>query len=187
MLYLAKQFLHECPLLDSAEGEGTTITIELPISEKTNEEEQVKPIPKKQRKARIMVIEDEEEVRQLLSDILVEGGHRVEVLSSGKEGIGLFQESSFDLVFTDLGMPGISGWQVAEEIKRMDRSTPVALITGWGVQLSERELKKRGIDFIVHKPFRVDQVLRLVQEGMELRGKAKRQVIKTTKNTREKK
>jgi CheY-like chemotaxis protein len=99
----------------------------------------------------------------------VEGGHEVESANSGFEGLELFKKKDFDLVFTDLGMPGMSGWQVSEEIKKISSTTPIALITGWKVQLEESEMMKKGVDLIVNKPFQLDQVLRLVHQGMEIR------------------
>jgi len=80
-------------------------------------------------------------------------------------------------------MPGISGWHVAEEVKEINSKTPVALITGWGVELEEYELRKSGVDFILNKPFQVEQVLELITEGMRLRKK----VIRMTQGTKKKK
>ena len=54
-------------------------------------------------------------------------------------------------------------------IKNLNKKIPVALITGWNVQLSESEMRRKRADFIIKKPFEVNQVLRLVQEGMMLR------------------
>ena len=159
--------------VDSTEGEGTTFTIKLPISEKVIEEEKVRHFEDEAKKARILVIEDEEPVRNLLSDILKKGGHKVEVVSDGNQGIEVFKEKAFDLVFTDLGMPGMSGWQVAEKIKNINEKIPVALITGWNVELKQSEMKESSVDLIVHKPFEVEQVLNLVQEGMILRDRFK--------------
>jgi len=157
--------------INSAEGEGTTFTIKLPISEKIVKEE--KPISDKQKKARILVIEDDEDVSDLLSAILTEGGHEVETASDGSTGIKLFKEKEFDLVFTDLGMPGMSGWQVAEKVKSINRRVPVTLITGWNVDLKQSEMKKNGVDLIAYKPFEVKQVFKLVQDGMILRDRFK--------------
>ncbi|KPJ62014.1 MAG: hypothetical protein AMJ42_00335 [Deltaproteobacteria bacterium DG_8] len=159
--------------VDSIEDQGTTFSIQLPLSEQTGKEENVISTSKEERKARILVIEDEQDVRDLLKDILTEDGHEVKTTPHGNKGIKVFRQNHFDLVFTDLGMPGMSGWQVAEEIKKINRKTPVALITGWGVQLNHSELKKSGVDFVVNKPFEVDQVLRLVQEGIEPKRKGK--------------
>ena len=157
-------------LVDSTEGEGTTFTIKLPISSsKLEMQEKTKPILEEKREATILVIEDEEEVRNLLADILIESGHHVETAPDGNQGIELFKEKDFDLVFTDLGMPGMSGWQVAETVKNINSKTPVAIITGWNVELEESEMREKGVNLIVHKPFEINQILNLVQEGMELR------------------
>lgn len=160
--------------VESNEGKGTSFTIIIPQSEvKISKEKKVKGPPQKHKKASILVIEDEKDVRELLSDILINEGHKVEIAADGMQGIKLFKKKGFDLVFTDLGMPEMSGWQVAEEVKKINKMTPVALITGWKVQLNKPELKKSGVDLIIHKPFKLDQVLKLVQEGMILRERFK--------------
>ena len=96
------------------------------------------------RKVRILVIDDEKDIRELIADILTMNKFEAEVASNGREGIRLFKEKKFDLVFTDLGMPGMSGWQVAKEIKKINDKTPVALITGWQIQSEGAELKAKG-------------------------------------------
>jgi CheY-like chemotaxis protein len=155
--------------VDSVEGEGTTFTIRLPISEGMVKEEKSELMPVTQKKARILVVEDEEGVRNVLKDILTAAGHEVEIAYDGIQGIELFKKKEFDLVFTDLGMPVMSGWLVAEKVKSINKMIPVALITGWNVDLKESEMKTNNVDLIIKKPFAVNQVLRLVQEGMELR------------------
>lgn len=160
--------------VDSLRGKGTTFTIGLPVSERTGRRKKVEAAKRKAGKANILVIEDEETVRLVLSDILDEGGHEVEAAGSGSQGLEIFKEKAFDMVFTDLGMPGMSGWQVAEEIKKINRKTPVALITGWEVKLKESKLKKSGVDLVLNKPFTFNQVIRLVQEGMRIKEKLKK-------------
>ena len=158
--------------LESVEGKGSTFTIQLPLVEQKIKDENVTPRYLKIKRARILVIEDEDDVRELLEDILMSAGHEVVTASHGTQGITLFRECRFDMVFTDLGMPGISGWQVADEIKKIHGETPVALITGWEVQFDHHPWNGSGVDFIVSKPFQVDQVLQLVQKGLKLKGKA---------------
>ena len=162
---------------DSVDGKGTSFTINLPITTKTGKrsvkEEKVIPIKRKQEKASILVIEDEEDVRELLRDILTDAGHNVEVANDGSEGIEIFKKKKFDLVFTDLGMPVMSGWEVAEKVKRINRKVPIALITGWNVALDGSEMNDSGINLVIHKPFKMEQVLKLVQEGMILRDQLK--------------
>ena len=158
---------HGTITVESVENRGTTCCLKFPVyTGAPQEERQASSLPEKARKASILVVEDEEEVRELLKDILTDGGHEVEFSSNGQRGLELFQEKKFDLVFTDLGMPGMSGWQVAEKIKQLSSDTPVALITGWEVKKKKQELKKSGVDVVLKKPFRVDEILRLVQEWM---------------------
>jgi len=159
---------HGTITVESVEGKGTTFTVKIPQHEATvQENKEVEILPEQKRKATILVVEDEEDVRELLKDILTDGGHVVEFTPDGEKAIELFQQKKFDLVFTDLGMPGMSGWQVAENIKKIRQETPVALITGWEVKQKERELKESGVDLVVKKPFRVNEVLQLVQDWMK--------------------
>ena len=155
--------------VEGTQGEGTAFTMTFPVCEETVEKQPVKPKKKKHEKVRILVIEDEKDIQDLIVDILQMNNLEVEVASSGSQGIKLFQEKTFDLVFTDLGMPGMSGWQVAKEIKKINDKTPVALITGWQIQLKNAEMKEKGVDLCINKPFKVDQLLQLVQEGMEVK------------------
>jgi CheY-like chemotaxis protein/anti-sigma regulatory factor (Ser/Thr protein kinase) len=157
-------------LVESEEGRGTIFTIQLPIDEKASKVERA-PVPAEERttRARILIIEDEEEIRQLLRDIVASQGHEVEIAADGNQGLELLRNGDFDLVCTDLGMPGISGWQVAEEIKHMGKKVPVAVITGWSVQLNESGMREKGVNFIIQKPFQIHQILKLVQEGLELK------------------
>lgn len=158
---------HGTIVLESAEDKGTSFTITIPKQEGVVlEEKKEESRADEQKKARILVVEDEEDVRELLKDILTDGGHDVEFTPDGKKGIELFKGKEFDMVFTDLGMPGMSGWQVAEQIKKINKKTPVVLITGWEVQQKGRELKKSGVDMVVKKPFRVNDILQLVQTRM---------------------
>ena len=152
--------------LDGLKGSGSSFTIRFPVSGKLVEEHRAQTVPGTMKKASILVIEDEDDLPNLLTDILKMEGHEVEAAANGREGIALFASKHFDLVFTDLGMPGMSGWQVAEKIKQLSSDTPVALITGWEVKKKKQELKSKGVDIVLKKPFRVDEILRLVQEWM---------------------
>lgn len=152
--------------VDSVEGQGTTFSIKFPKLERGIDERE-KSIANEQHAISILVVEDEKGVRELLKDILVDGGYTVEVAPNGEKGIQLFQEKKCNLVFTDLGMPGMSGWQVAEEIKKMNEKTKVALVTGWEVDMNSHELKKCGVDWVIQKPFQMNQILGSVKEMMK--------------------
>jgi signal transduction histidine kinase/ActR/RegA family two-component response regulator len=157
-------------LIESELGKGTTFIIHLPTGygEEETAVKEVTPI-KESRQARILVIDDEDSVRDILSRMLKTKGHQVVVASNGEEGIEQFRSQPFDLVFTDLGMPKISGWEVGKTIKGINPKIPIAMITGWGMELDREKMSESGIDLIVSKPFNFDQVIRLVSEAMELK------------------
>ena len=106
-------------LVESESGKGTTFILHLPIGyEQEVAEQKVSQPIREARQARILVIDDEEAVRDLLSQMLQAKGHEVVVAANGEEGIGRFKDAEFDLVFTDLGMPKISGWEVGKDDQR---------------------------------------------------------------------
>jgi signal transduction histidine kinase/ActR/RegA family two-component response regulator len=157
-------------LIESEPQKGTTFIIHLPTGF-GEEEGLVKEVAvlKESRRARILVIDDEDSVRDILSRMLRTKGHKVVVAPNGEEGIERFKAETFDLVFTDLGMPKLSGWDVGKTIKGINPKTPIAMITGWGVELDREKLSESGIDLIISKPFNFDQVIDLVSEAMELK------------------
>ena len=157
-------------LIESELGKSTTFIIHLPTGygEEETAVKEVTPI-KESRQARILVIDDEDSVRDILSRMLKTKGHQVVVASNGEEGIEQFRSQPFDLVFTDLGMPKISGWEVGKTIKGINPKIPIAMITGWGMELDREKMSESGIDLIVSKPFNFDQVIHLVSEAMELK------------------
>ncbi len=156
--------------VESNPGQGTTMVIRLPIPSR------MRPVPQAKRMAssrpgRILIIDDDRMVRDLLSDILQSGGHTVVPAAGGREGVRLFRQGTFDLVLTDLGMPDFSGWEVAAAVKTIASRTPVVLVTGWGLTLDRAKLKAAGVDLVLSKPFQYPDVISLVAEAIELRDK----------------
>ncbi|MCK4386213.1 MAG: PAS domain S-box protein [candidate division Zixibacteria bacterium] len=166
--------------IKSKPGEGTTVVVRLPVSKILRKEESKKREPGKplvqQDSAKILVIEDEQDVRELLFDILSSANYAVKVTSGGAEGLEIYKREKFDIVLTDLGMPKMSGWEVAKAIKEIDSNTTVLLITGWGVEMDDEKLKKSGIDQVVTKPIKVKSLLTLVSEITESKKRAKEPV-----------
>jgi len=89
---------------------------------------------------------------------------------AGEEGIRLFKEKEFDIVLTDLGMPGLSGWEVCRMIKQIRPRTPVGMITGWGMEFGKSKLEEYGLDFLIPKPFEFNQILKAMVETLESKG-----------------
>lgn len=111
----------------------------------------------------ILVIDDDERVRTLLRDILLFGGFEVIEAHDGDSGIKCLENNCIDLVLTDLGMPGMNGWEVAKRVKSEKPNLPVILITGWGIELDEEKINFSWVDCVISKPFQVNEILEKVQ------------------------
>ena len=175
--------------VESKYGSGTEFRITLPlakIADNTVKEEsestalplpapavEVELTPRERPPTRLLIVDDEDFVRELLSDIL-EGEHcEVFLAESGAEALSLFSQMEFDGVFTDVGMPGMSGWELAREIRQSNTRIPIAVITGWGEAVGSNEQKAAGVNWIVAKPFTADRIVELVQEIGSLGGAAR--------------
>ena len=77
------------------------------------------------------------------------------------------ENKSYDLILTDLAMPGISGIDVARKIRVHNPNLPIILITGWEVNLSEEELTLAGISKVLYKPFRIEQLIEIMQSYLK--------------------
>jgi signal transduction histidine kinase/ActR/RegA family two-component response regulator len=113
---------------------------------------------------RILVVDDEDYVRELLSDILTREGCEVELAGEGREALNLFDSRDFDAVFTDVGLPGMNGWELARAVRQRDRHVALAVITGWGDTVTPEEQSAAQADWVVPKPFTVDRISDLVGE-----------------------
>jgi DNA-binding NtrC family response regulator len=114
----------------------------------------------------ILVVEDEESIRRLMSSILGLEGYEVCVAGTAAEGLATFQQSVVDVVITDLGLPDQSGWEVARQVKEASPKTPVILITGWGVTIDPEEARRRSVDFFLPKPFEFDELEGLIARAL---------------------
>lgn len=108
--------------------------------------------------ATILLVDDEKEIRELLTEALQMRGYAVTSVGSGSEALCRLEKNPFDLVITDLGMEGASGMEVARKAKALRSDTPVLLITGWAE--SEKELGENtaDIDHLVAKPFSLTEL-----------------------------
>lgn len=114
----------------------------------------------------VLAIDDQEIIRDLLLNMFMGMGHRIRVCKSGEEGLKFMQSESYDLVLTDLGMPGMSGWEVAQAVKIQSPDIPVVLITGWGFNFAEDQVRAAGVDYVLTKPFRLEHLTEIVDAAM---------------------
>jgi len=161
--------------VDSEYGKGTEFRISLPLASLVTD---ALPAPKPQitqstvslvrlpekPQTKILVVDDEDFVRELLQDILEAEDCEVFVAENGSMALEIFQTIKFDGVFTDVGMPGMSGWELAQAIRSKNQNIPIAVITGWGEAVGSTEQKEAGVDWVVAKPFSADRIVELVNE-----------------------
>jgi signal transduction histidine kinase len=144
----------------SEPGQGTTFRLAFEPSAEPPVVERVVPVSAPAgAPLRCLVVDDEEPVGTVLGDVLESSGHSAVVLTNGAEAIERFRREPFDVVFTDLAMPGLSGWQVARAVKASAPSVPVFLVTGFGVELSVEERRAHGVDLVLSKPLNIDSIL----------------------------
>jgi signal transduction histidine kinase/ActR/RegA family two-component response regulator len=158
--------------LESEIGCGTTFHISLPKADaqaRRDVKEAAEPPaplvrPSRAQRLRILVVDDEAPLRDILREMLEHEGHEVSVAGSGHEALELFGAEKFDAVFTDIGMPGMNGWELARSIRDRDAHVPVAVITGWGNVVDHQEQSDAGINWVVTKPFTAERIVELTHD-----------------------
>ena len=144
-------------------GQGATFILKLPLAKAGAKRARIEDMMAS-KPWRILVGDDEPNVREALADLLRLLGHDVETAHDGKSTVKLFQTGTFDMVFTDLGMPDMTGWEVTEAIREIDAEVPIVLATGWGSEIDEAAAQNRGVTRVLAKPFTVQKISSLVAE-----------------------
>jgi len=101
---------------------------------------------------RILVVDDDQVVGKSFERVLTNKGYRVDTALSGREAFEKYAGADFDMVFTDLRMPGQDGLEVARRIKEMNPWLPIVVVTGYGTQAAEEEAKAIGVAEFLQKP-----------------------------------
>ena len=126
---------------------------------------------------RILFIEDDPAGRELGIFNLRKAGYHADEAKDGTDGLKLFSASSYDLVVTDLKMPGVSGMDVLREIKKLNAQVPVIVVTAYGNVERAIEAMKLGATDFIGKPFNRDHLLLAVEKALE--NSALKQEVKT--------
>jgi len=155
--------------VESVVGQGTVFRILLPIAPAPSSSKQPAEAvtPQQRLSGRVLIIEDDAHNRDLFMNALTLFGHRAVAAAGGAEGLELFRAEPFDIVVTDLSMPGMNGLDVAKEIKKRAPSVPVILMSGAVLQGLENTVKETGVDFILPKPFSLDDLNKMVVTGLQ--------------------
>ena len=118
-------------------------------------------------KGRILIIEDEKSMREVLRILLEEEAYEVTSASNGLEGIEYIKNNIFDLVITDIKMPGADGFEVLIKTKEISPSTIVIMVTAFGTTESAIDAMKKGAYDYIHKPFKIDEIRLIVKKAFE--------------------
>ena len=111
------------------------------------------------RALRVLVVEDDGNIRRVMKELLTLDGHEASLAADGECALKKLQSESFDLMITDLGLPGITGWELAKASKRYQTGMPIIAISSWQGKEAEAKIGEYGIDVMIWKPFRFDQIL----------------------------
>lgn len=150
--------------IDSVEGVGTRIVMDFPAvkpAPKTSRDKHMTPHTKS---LRIMLVDDEEVLLEVVSELLASGGHTVDVYADPNSAIEAFREKDYDLVITDRAMPLMSGDQLAAAIKRVAPHTPIFMITGFGDLIKDSGDIPENVDEVLGKPVPLDLLNRKLSE-----------------------
>jgi signal transduction histidine kinase/CheY-like chemotaxis protein len=159
--------------IDSAIGKGTTMRLLFPVrnlaifatSEQTEADQPPPPL-------HILCIDDEPALRILIQEMLLRDGHNIQMADGGQAGIDAFRSAiqrkePFDVVVTDLGMPMVDGNAVARSIKSVSSTTPVIMLTGWGVFLKNDGDIPSEVDGILSKPPRIKEIRTMLRKVLK--------------------
>src|SRR4030042_3424414 len=116
--------------------------------------------------ASILIIDNEESIRDSMSLVLRKEGYLVRRAASGQEGLNLFGAEAFQVVFVDLKLPGTTGLQVLSRIKEAGPETPVIIITGYASIESAVEAMKRGAFDYMTKPFTPEELRVITKKAL---------------------
>ena len=139
--------------IESEQGKGTSFCIRLPAALGAEAaHEQAEPARENASTLRILLVDDQPIILDVLQQQLAEDGHEIMTAGSGQEALAVLQERGCDLVMTDQSMPGMTGDELAALIKEKNPKTGVILLTGFGGSDSDNDDRPPGVDMVVGKP-----------------------------------
>jgi CheY-like chemotaxis protein len=149
----------------SEKGMGTTFAIHLAATAEVKEET-ISCDHRTERSLRVLVVDDQEIICELIAEHLKGDGHTTMCAANGSEALEFFKQGAFDLVITDQSMPGMNGVQFAEKVKGISAEVPVIMLTGFGDELMGNEGNPSGVDLVVGKPVSHADLRRAISQTM---------------------
>ena len=154
--------------VQSKVGEGTTFTVTLPrLCEESRAVENDAVADTGFRAARILLVDDDELVRETYEEALRMGGHEVFTAGSGAAALTIFDRERPEMVITDLSMSGMNGLELATAVKSRDSKVSLVLLSGWAIQQEQDDVREAGVDRVLLKPCLVEDLLKTVQQTVK--------------------
>jgi CheY-like chemotaxis protein len=152
--------------VESAVGRGSTFTLQFPSAAKADSPKE-SPEPKQEIKRdslRILVVDDEEEICNILDKFFSKKGHLVRTVDNGTEAKMLTKIDDYDLVLCDLAMPNVYGYDVIKTLNKLEKRPKIGIITGWGEKLKPIDDEDLKVDFIIKKPFDFSELTKHIND-----------------------
>ncbi len=115
-------------------------------------------------KKKVLIIDDEEDIRNIIGEFCEMIGVDKRICSNGKEGIEMFKKENFDLVISDIKMPDMDGYEFVKKIRELDNSIPVVICSGFIDEKTKDKFKEIGINYYLEKPFKLKDIKDLIDK-----------------------
>jgi len=148
-------------------GKGATFTLQFPITNKrASLIEASEPEQETDNKSlRILVVDDEETIRDILNQFLSRDGHTVKAVDNGADAINMVEGEDFDLVLCDIAMPNVFGYDVVKALNRLKKRPKIGIVSGWKEKLKNIDDKELNVDFYIKKPFTHSVLTKQINEA----------------------
>jgi two-component system, cell cycle sensor histidine kinase and response regulator CckA len=156
--------------IQSEVGKGTTFTLYLPVVEESpTEASDAESLAQLTGTERILFVDDEQMLIEMGEDMLTSLGYKVTCISNSLEALQFVREkgNDIDVLITDQTMPGMTGIELAKEVMKIRNGLPIILCTGFSSELNPERAMAIGVDHVVMKPFRINEIGRAIRAVME--------------------
>ncbi len=120
---------------------------------------------------RVLLVEDDDDNRELMAEVLSASGYEVLSAASGQQGLETLAKNTVDVVVTDVGMPGMGGLELARAAKAIAPKIPVVIVTGWAERDDIARARGREVDAVLIKPVDPDALTQAVSDVAQGRGR----------------
>lgn len=151
-------------VLSSAPNQGTTFEIKLPVSivTRTIAKIDAATIPPKS-KLKVLWVDDDQSITYLGKLKIETFGDTADTANSGHEALNLLNTNQYDLIITDIGMPGMNGWELSDHIrKKYGDSIPIAVVSGWDKNQLSQDIEKHHVNYVLEKPLKMKKLADLL-------------------------